>query len=213
MSENKIATEEVKYPCPKCGVYNKPYMHTRKGFAMMKCSKCGIQYKTSVAVSVNFRKFCSKIARKPNRSPSYYTSSELKIKRFLDSLGLIEGLSYFHNQRVPIIIETKQRFFWPDFTLPDFRLMLGASPKIWHELWSRNGADERFSKYMDNLGWMVIHLDEKDLKQLNKRRKISKYPKTEKVQKLYQIFGCTEKYISNKETLKKEKGSQEGEDK
>lgn len=211
-NESQIKTEELTYPCAKCGTYNKPYMHNKKGFALMVCSKCGIQYKTSVAVSKNFRIFCSKVGSKPNRSSSYYTSSEMKIKRFLDNLGFIEGLNYFHNQRIPVIMNGKKRYFWPDFTLPDFKLILGASPSIWHKMWARNGADERFTDCMANLGWTVIHLDEKDLKQLNKRRDPSKYPKTATVKKLYELFDCSEKYI-RKKILKKEKNKNISEEK
>ena len=30
MSKVEVETEVVEYPCPNCGTYNKPYMHTRR---------------------------------------------------------------------------------------------------------------------------------------------------------------------------------------
>jgi len=167
--QSKIPTEFLKYPCPTCGQYFLPYMHSKDGYAFMICPQHG-QFKTSVAVSANFRKFCSKLGSAPNRSPGYYTSSELRVKRYLDNLGLIEGMDYFHNSRIPAVMDNKKRFFFPDFTLPKLKLCIGASPHIWHKMWGRNNADKRFTAYMKKLGWKVINLDEKDLNQLNKRR-------------------------------------------
>jgi len=194
----KIKTEVLKYPCPKCGTYHKPYMHDVKGFAYMLCTKCKTQYKTSTAVSANFRKFCSKVGSKPNRSPSYYTSSEEKIRRFLLRRNLNEGLDFFHNARIgPFENENKRKvYYWADFVIPSKKLIIEASPSVWHKMWNRESADRQKNLILRDLGWEVIHLDEKDMKQLNKRRKASKYPKTEKVLKIYKIFGCTKEYIA-----------------
>ena len=194
-----MKTEEVEYPCAKCGTYNLPYMHSKKGFAFMLCKKCKSQYKTSTAVSANFRKFCSRIAQKPNKSPGYYTSAELKVKNYLEKRGYKEGLSFFHNSRVPVIMDSKSRYFFPDFTIPEKKLMIGASPSIWHTRWARNNADDRFTLAMKKLGWEVINLDEKDLQQLNKKRTEGKklgfnpdaqpYHRTENCKRLDSVFG------------------------
>lgn len=204
--KKQVPTEEVEYPCPKCGTYTKPYMHSRDGFAYMICPKCNVQYKTSVAVSANFRKFCSKVGSAPNRSPSYYTSSEEKVRYFLQNRGLLEGLDFFHNARVGPFKNEKNRkvYYWVDFAIPKYKLIIEVSPNVWHRLWNREEADERKNIILTNLGWKVIHLDEKDLNQLNKRRKKSKYPKTEKVRELYTIFNCLEEYeIPNGEDKKR----------
>lgn len=167
--EKAVPTEQLKYPCPICGQYFLPYMHSVKGFAFMICPEHG-QYKTSVSVSANFRRFCSKLGSAPNRNPGYYTSSEQRVKRYLENHGMVEGLDFFHNPRIPVIMDNKKRYFWPDFVIPSRKLILGASPSIWHRLWGRNGADDRFTAYMKEKEWEVINLDEKDLNQLNKKR-------------------------------------------
>lgn len=178
----------TKFPCPICGKYYEPYMTRKDGKAMLECPTHGL-YETSIAVSKNFRLFCSKLGSKPNRESWYYTSSEFKVKRYLDKAGLVEGLDYFHNNRVPVEIDGKERYFWPDFTVPAKKLIIGASPAIWHRMWARNKADDRFTEIMKKLGWKTIHLDEKDLQKLNKRRKKDKYPRPERCKELDSIFG------------------------
>jgi len=217
---SKIATEEITYPCPHCGTYNLPYMHNRKGFAMMRCGKCQHQYKTSTAVSANFRKFCSKVGSAPNRSPSYYTSHEKIVKDFLEKRGQIEGLDFHHNARVkdgnlpvpqPFInSQGKKRvakyvYFWLDFVVPEKRLVIEASPSIWHKMWNREVADIKKEEFLKNLGWKLISLDEKDLNQLNKKRTEGKilglkinpnskpYKRTSNCKRMDEIFGKPEK--------------------
>lgn len=196
--EKDVKTEEVEYPCPKCGKYYKPFMYDRNGFALMLCNNCNCQYKTSTRVSANFRKFCQKLGSAENRSPSYYTSSEERIRRFLLNRKFKEGLDFFHNARIgPFVNQNKNKvYYWCDFTIPQFKLVLEASPSIWHKMWNRESADIRKSKFLKALGWNKIDLDEKDLHQLNKRRKKGKYPKTENIKRVYEIFGCKKKYVA-----------------
>lgn len=197
-----IKTELIAYPCPVCGKYYLPYMHSKDGYAFMVCPEHG-QFKTSVAVSVNFRRFCSKVGSQPNRNPTYYTSSEERVRRFLLNRGLIEGLDFMHNARIGPIINGngKKTYYWADFVIPSKRLVIEASPKIWHKMWGRQKADIRKEQFLSSKGWEIIHLDEKDLQQLNKRRKKSKYPKSERVLRLYKIFNCEEEYsLSNGKT-------------
>jgi len=208
----EIPTQMTKFPCPKCGKYYEPYLTRKDGKALCECPKCGL-YETSIAVSKNFRKFCQKLGSAPNREPTYYTSSEERVKRYLEHNGLREGLDFFHNNRVLILMNEKRRYFWPDFVIPSKKLIIGASPHIWHMLWSRNGADERFSAYMKSLGWKVIHLDEKDLNALNKRRTRGKklgfnpeakpYERPKRCKELDEIFGVI--YEINKEKIKCQK--------
>jgi G:T-mismatch repair DNA endonuclease (very short patch repair protein) len=172
-------------------------MHDREGFALMLCETCNCQYKTSTRVSANFRKFCQKLGSAPNRSPTYYTSSEGIVQRFLVKQGLKEGLDFFHNARVgPFLNDNKHKvYFWCDFVVPKYTLILEASPRIWHKMWNREEADKRKESFLGKLGWKVISLDEKDLHQLNKKRKEEKYPKTERVKEVYKMFGCKEVYV------------------
>ena len=194
--EGKIETVFTKFPCPVCGVYYEPYLTRKDGKAMLECPNHGL-FETSIATSKNFRIFCAKLGSAPNRSPTYYTSSEAVIQRFLVNQGLKEGLEFFHNSRVgPFLNGNKHKvYFWCDFVVPKYHLILEASPRIWHKLWNREQGDNRKELFLGNLGWKVINLDEKDLNQLNKIRKETKYPKTERVKEVYEIFGCQEKYV------------------
>lgn len=150
-------TEVMTYPCPECGTYNKPYMHTKDGYAYMLCKNCKVQYKTSTKVSANFRKFCSKIASKPNKSQSYYTSLELKVKRILLKLGYREGIDFIHNCMIP---NGKVKYY-VDFYLPKESLVIECSPSIWHNMWNREESDRRKMEFLMSEGLNVLEVDEK----------------------------------------------------
>jgi len=209
-TNQQIPTEFTKFPCPSCGKYYKPYMTRRDGKAMCECREHGL-YETSIAVSKNFRLFCAKLGSAPNRDPHYYTSSEERVQRFLERRGLKEGLDYFHNSRVAVEVDGKRRYFWPDFVVPSKKIIIGASPHIWHQMWARNHADDRFSEAMKKLDWEVINLDEKDLQQLNKQRtegkklgfnpKAQPYHRTENCKRLDSIFG---KLVKGGKSIKQE---------
>jgi len=156
MSETKIEllTELSKYPCPACGEYNKPYMINSKGKAIMFCKKHGT-YETSIKVSKHFRKICSKIGRKPNRSQTYYTSLEKQVKSELDKKGLIEGIDYIHNVRIRDP-NRKGVYFWLDFYLPRIGLVIECSPSLWHQRWSRDKSDSRKISLLESYGLKVL---------------------------------------------------------
>lgn len=196
VTKEEVKTVFTKFPCPKCGIYYEPYLTRHDGKAMLECPEHGL-FETSIATSKNFRTFCAKLGSAPNRSPTYYTSSEGVVQRFLVRQGLREGLDFFHNARVGPFINDKNHkvYFWCDFVVPKYTLILEASPRIWHKMWNRGQADNRKELCLGNLGWKVINLDEKDLHQLNKIRKEKKYPKTERVKEVYGIFGCEKKYV------------------
>lgn len=205
--EVNLQTEFLKYPCPKCGRYYLPYMHDRDRRAFMICPEHG-QFRTSVAVSANFRKFCSKVGSAPNRSPTYYTSSEQRVRRFLLNHGLIEGLDFFHNARLGPFVNGNGRkvYYWADFVVPSKKLVIEANPSIWHRMWNREEADQRKIKHLLELGWEPIGLDEKDLNQLNKKRTEGKvlgknpknkpYHRTENCKRMDHLFECSKEDIS-----------------
>ena len=166
--EKDIKTEQVQYPCPICGLYFIPEYHQKNGIAVMKCKEHGL-FKTSVAVSLNFRKFCSKIARKPNRSPVYYTSSERKLRDILNGLGMIEALSFFHNSRIGFTNMNKRKtYYWLDFVIPSSKLVVEINPSIWHKFWKREDSDQRKKELIEKLGWKYIGLNEKEIDKLTK---------------------------------------------
>lgn len=201
-ANQQIPTKFTKFPCPKCGKYYEPYMTRKDGKAMCECPNDGL-YETNIAVSKNFRVFCSKLGSAPNRDPHYYTSAESIVKRYLENRGLTEGLDFTHNTRIEVKMNGKKRYFWPDFVVPQKKLIIGASPNIWHKMWARNDADDRFTAHMKTLGWDVINLDETNLQQLNKSRtegkklgfnpNVKPYHRTENCKKLDSVFGKPQK--------------------
>lgn len=160
-----IQTELISYPCPVCGQYYLPQYHETCGKAVMVCPKDGL-FKTSVAVSLNFRKFCKKLGSAPNRSPTYYTSHEALVKKVLLDQGMREGLDFWHNVRVQNRhSEGKAKIvtYWLDFVIPSWNTVLEVSPTIWHKMWARDKSDERKRRFITSLGWRYIELDEGDL--------------------------------------------------
>jgi transcription elongation factor Elf1 len=152
-------TELVQFPCPSCGTYHVPEK-VIGGYAFMICSKCGHMYKTSNKVSLNFREFCSKVASEPNRSQGYYTKGEEEIRKYLESIGMIEGLDFIHNCRV----KNGSSYYWLDFYLPRLNLALEYSPEVWHRMWNRQTSDERKKFFLENHGIELIDVqDVKDL--------------------------------------------------
>jgi len=164
---SNISTELVDYPCPSCGKYNKPYMHS-KGYAMMVCSQCGKQYRTSVKVSSQFRKFCSEVAKKPNRSQSYYTSFESKVRDILLENGYREGIDFIHNVRVPLKVEGKTRYYWLDFYIPHEDLVIECNPKIWHHMWNRQTSDRVKYELLEKEGLKILLVSERNIKEINR---------------------------------------------
>jgi len=151
----------TKFPCPKCGEYFEPYLINSKGRAMMECPKHGL-YETKIAVSKNFRIFCSKVAKQPNRSQSYYTKSEQKVKDFLEKNGYREGIDFIHNARVKL----NNRYYWLDFYIPRERLVIEVSPKIWHQMWNRQESDKTKYQILKANGLRVVEVHDKNYKEV-----------------------------------------------
>jgi len=161
-----LETEVVEYPCPECGRYNKPYMHNLKGYAFQLCEGCGTQYKTSTRVSASFRRYCSRTAQNPNRSPTFYTSSEKKVKKLMEAKGYVEGIDYWHNVRIADP-ERKGVYFWLDFYLPLQRLVVECSPRVWHALWDRRSSDRRKRLLVESYGLRYLEVDGEELDRLD----------------------------------------------
>jgi len=143
----------TSFPCPKCGQFFMPQI-TLKSKAMMICPEHGL-FETDIKRSLNFRKFCSKIASKPNRSPFYYSSSELKVKRALDDLKE----KYFHN----VGLEINHKKYWLDFLVLPGKI-LSVNPSVWHKLWNREKSDNTKYYNLKLLGLDVIIIDDEILK-------------------------------------------------
>jgi len=147
-------TRLTKFPCPKCGVYYEPEA-TLKTKAIMKCTEHGL-FEIDINRSLNFRKFCSKIASKPNRSPFYYTTSELRIKEALDKLNI----KYFHN----VGVEINGHKYWLDFYLPFYNVWISCDPSVWHKLWNRQSSDINKARSVVELGIKALPVKDEQLK-------------------------------------------------
>ena len=163
-------TEIVKFPCPKCGIYYEPSAQVG-GYAFLNCPTHGL-FKTSNAVSLNFRKFCSKLGSAPNRNPGYYTSEEEKVKRYLMKVGEVEGITFFHNARIQGVNEKGNKvFYWLDFVIPLKRIAIECNPSIWHKMWNREGADLRKESILSLLGVTLIEMTEDDVRTISLKKK------------------------------------------
>jgi len=158
LTENGLSP--MSYPCPKCGKYFLPYKH-ENGYAYMKCPVHG-EFRTSIRVSFNFRKFCSEVASKPNRDPSYYTPGENTIRRKLVAKGLIENKDFFHNYRILATNNGQKHYYWLDFYLPSFGVAIEYSPSVWHCLWNRRASDNLKYSLLSKMGIQVYELTEKN---------------------------------------------------
>jgi len=145
----------TKFPCPKCGKYYEPYMVNSKGIAMMHCPEHGL-FETSVSVSKNFRKFCSKIASNNTRGRDYYTSTEKRVYKILLELGYREGFDFIHNCR----FKNGKVYYWLDFYFPYKHLGIEVSPKVWHRMWGREESEKRKEKYFKDNNITLIHIED-----------------------------------------------------
>jgi len=155
-----VKTKTTKFPCPKCGKYYEPSIVT-KGKSFMECKEHGI-FEIDNKRSLNFRKFCSKLGSKPNRSQSYYTSTEERIKGYLDRRRLIEGIDYVHNCKIKN--PNKQTYYWIDFLFHTRKIAIEVSPLIWHCMWGREKSELDKIKYLKSLGFKVVILKDKIMK-------------------------------------------------
>jgi len=116
----------------------------------------------------NFRRVCSKLAKKNNKSPQHYSSLEMIVKKSLEKdLGLIENLHYFHNARVSTINSNGRKVpFWVDFIIPTMNLVIEASPKMFHNLKRKVESDLRKKEYIINNGFIFVALSEKEVESL-----------------------------------------------
>jgi len=162
-------TEEVQYPCPRCGTYSKAQFYSKDGYAFMLCPECKTQFKTSTKASINFRKFCSRIATGGNISQTKYSSLEKKVRRILEKKGYVQGRDFLHN----VLIENGRRKYYVDFLLYRKNMVLECNGSIWHKLWNRKESDKRKIEYLKSLGFKILIVDEKnyeeELEELNEK--------------------------------------------
>ena len=146
----------AKYPCPKCrSEYYTPIRHEGT-WAICRCPIHG-EWRVSFLRSFKFRKLCSIVASKPNKSPEYYTPPERQVKAILDKLGV----SYEHNKE----FRNGNRRYYVDFYVSlsnPGSLVIEVSPSIWHSRWNRELSEERKREYFQSKGIEYIELTERN---------------------------------------------------
>jgi len=122
---------------------------------MMICNEHGL-FEVDIKKSLNFRKYCSELGSKPNRSPFYYTSLEEKTKKALDKLKIV----YFHN----VGIELEGHKYYLDFYLPLYNTVIGVNPSIWHKIGDRDKSDKIKYELLEQYGFNILLLEDEELK-------------------------------------------------
>ena len=145
--------EPVKYPCPKCRSNYKAPKRIEGTWAICECEIHG-EWRVSFVRSFKFRKLCSIVASKPNKSSSYYTPPERKVREILNDLGL----KYEHNK----MFRNGRSKYYVDFCIEDPKLVIEVSPSIWHERWNREESELRKKQFLRGLGYSLLELTERD---------------------------------------------------
>ena len=100
-----------------------------------------------------FRKLCSKVAKKYHWSRRNYSPPELRIKKILEGRGLEEGKDFLHNARIAWSNRTS---YYPDFLIWR-RFIVEYSPAVWHELyWDTERKFEVKRRRLRKLGYRVF---------------------------------------------------------
>jgi very-short-patch-repair endonuclease len=91
-----------------------------------------------------FRIIASKASLR-NRDPTFYSTTELPIRKGLLNLGLKEGVDFIHEYRVlGYKGERKQNvYFWLDFYIPSLKLAIEADGEIWHRFFHTAKRDRK----------------------------------------------------------------------
>ena len=110
----------------------------------------------------NFKKLCSKVASRPNKSPTYYNSFERKVLKALNDLGFRAGSDFFHNQRL--------LSYYPDFMFPDKKVIIEVDGSIWHEYWDVPKKNrKRNQRIQKEVGFRVFRIKHDDFKNLEEK--------------------------------------------
>jgi len=87
----------------------------------------------------------------------------------------VEGFDFFHNARVKTINGNGRIvYYWLDFIIPIFKLVIEISPEIWHRLGDSPAKDERKRKFIEDRGWILKELKTADIRLLNRTKLGSK---------------------------------------
>jgi hypothetical protein len=97
-------------------------------------------------------------------SQVYYSKEEKVIKRALDKLNFIEGISYIHNVCLPKKMSKRKCYYWIDFYLPEMRLAIEVSPDKWHK--DRPKQDAFKKKYIESLGVRFVSLNSETIERV-----------------------------------------------
>lgn len=102
-----------------------------------------------------------------------YTQEEKILEEILFKIGLEKDRDFFHNYRFRS--DKKRGYFWVDFFLPKWHLIIEINGSIWHNFFKQAKIkDERRDKWFKRIGFNVLRIDSSELKEKEKRSEIEK---------------------------------------
>ncbi|MEM2928015.1 MAG: DUF559 domain-containing protein [Nitrososphaerota archaeon] len=102
-----------------------------------------------------------------------YTQEEKILEEILFKIGLEKDRDFFHNYRFRN--DKKRGYFWVDFFLPKWHLIIEINGSIWHNFFKQaKTKDERRDKWFKRIGFNVLRIDSSKLKEEEERNRIEK---------------------------------------
>lgn len=146
------STEELTRRCAGCKQnFLVKYISSKKKYCSQKCIK---QY----AIIGGYRENSTKLHRCIYKGISMHSGSEKKFAEILDK----NGISWIKNsnQFYKYIFNNKNKKYYPDFYLPDFKLWVEIKGKIYVEPWLPNKIQS-----VKDAGERIIMIFSKELKE------------------------------------------------
>lgn len=108
-------------------------------------------------------KLVSKKAMNRYMNKGRWSNLELAIKEVLDSMGLEEGVNYWHNFKLHNRRQTA--YFEVDFIIPGKSVVIECDGTVWHgKMGDSYLKDKRRDRWLNELGYKVIRISGKSIK-------------------------------------------------
>ncbi|MEM2136882.1 MAG: DUF559 domain-containing protein [Candidatus Methanomethylicia archaeon] len=111
--------------------------------------------------SENFSKFAKGVMERYVKAGKY-TPEEKVFENILLRLGLEKDKDFHHNYKFK---SDKGRYFWVDFFLPKWNLIIEINGKIWHTFFKQAmEKDMRRDAWLKNMGFEILRIDSEKLR-------------------------------------------------
>jgi very-short-patch-repair endonuclease len=119
-----------------------------------------------------FSSFVKGIMRRYVKSGKY-SPEEKVLEKILNELGLKRDRDFFHNYRFRS--DKKRGYFWVDFFLPKWHLIIEIDGGIWHKFFKEaKEKDRRRDKWFKRIGFQVLRIESSKLLKRRERSEIKK---------------------------------------